>query len=101
MIGSIIGLMAATIATSSDPAAATPPPADPVPASSAPTPAKVKKIKDPGDKIVCISDALTGSHLGGVQICKKQKEWDAITSASRRMLDTTNKMQGGYKPPGG
>ena len=101
MIGSIIGLMAAAIAASSEPAAANLPAADSVPASSAPAPAKIKKIKDPGDKIVCHDDAMTGSHLGGVQICKKQKEWDAITTASKHMLDTTNHGGVGYKPGGG
>ena len=102
MIGSIIGLMAAALASSSDAAPlAGPSPADTPPASSAPAPAKVKKIKDPGDKIVCHDDAITGSHLGGIQVCKKQKEWDAITNSGQEMLNSTNRMQWGYKPPSG
>ncbi len=105
MISSVIALMAAAIATAGDVstggealAQASSAPAD---AAAPAKPAKVKKVKDPGDKLVCIEDAVTGSHLGGTPICKKQKEWDAITNASKNMLDNTNRMGTGYKPPAG
>ena len=101
MIGSIIGLMAAAVAASSDPAPANPPSADSLPASSAPVPAKVKKIKDPGDKLVCQDVAETGSHLGGVPICKKQREWDAITNASHKLMQDTTRAGLSYQHPGG
>ncbi len=102
MIGSIIGLMAAAMAAASDGAPTTnAQPADTIPASSAPAPAKIKKVKDPGDKIVCQDVAETGSHLGGVPICKKQREWDAITSASHKLIQDTTRAGLSYQHPGG
>ena len=100
MINAVIALLASAVATSGSPDAGSQPlaPTDTPPPTA---PAKpVKKAKDPGDKIVCHDDPATGSHLGS-SVCKKQKEWDAISNSSQQFLNTTNRMQGGYKPPGG
>jgi hypothetical protein len=101
MINAVIAMLASAVATSGpvDAGSQPLPTADTPPAAAAPA-KPVKKPKDPGDKIVCHDDPLTGSHLGST-VCKKQKEWDAITNASRNLLDNTNHQQMGYKPPGG
>jgi len=99
MIGSIIGLMAAAMASSSDPAP-TPPSADSLPASSTPA-VKPKPKKDPLDKIVCHEDAETGSHLSSAPICKTQRQWNEITAASHKLLEDTTRGGMGYKAPGG
>ena len=105
MISSVVALMAAAIAMAGDVStsgeALTQASSAPAEAPAPAKPVKVKKVKDPGDTLVCHDDAVTGSHLGGVPICKKQKEWDAITNASQHMLQDTIRMQGGYKPPSG
>ena len=104
MIISVIAFMAAaTASVSISPAAAgavaaassTPP------ASSAAPAAKPKPKKDPLDKIVCRDVGETGSHLGGVSVCKTQRAWEGLTSDSQKLLQDTTRGGMGYKSPGG
>ena len=97
MVGSMIALMAAAMVAASD-APATPPPAD---ADSAAPAKPVKKPKDPLDKIVCRDIQVTGSHLGGEEVCKPQRYWNALTEHGHQVLQDAQRLNSGMKPFGG
>lgn len=59
------------------------------PALSGPQPVASKPPKDPGDKVICISETMVGSRLSN-RICRKKSEWDAAREAGKRLLDRRN-----------
>ena len=104
MIISVIAFMAAAAASASDGSSASDavvPASSAPPAISAPPVVKPKPKKDPLDKVVCHEVGETGSHLGGISVCKTQRQWEAITNASQKLLQDTTRGGAGYKSPGG
>ena len=101
MIISAIAFMAAATASVSDGSAGagTVAAASSAPAAISAPPAKPKK--DPLDKIVCRDVGETGSHLGGVSVCKTQRAWEGLTKDSQKLLQDTTRGGMGYKSPGG
>jgi hypothetical protein len=76
-------------------AAADPPAAPAASPAQAEQPAKAAK-----PKLVCRTEQVTGSLLGGHRVCHTQQEWDVLAREGRKDLDDTTRRGLQFVPPG-
>jgi hypothetical protein len=58
-----------------------------------------KPKQDPGDKMICISEAVIGSHMSD-RVCHTKREWDATRQDSQHEIDLRNGELRAPKPKG-
>ena len=64
------------------------------------TPAKTAAAPDPLDRVVCRPIIPTGTRLPSGHLCQTQRDWNQLTSDSRKALETTQ-MHGDMSAPKG
>ncbi|MDF0546545.1 hypothetical protein PX699_29755 [Sphingobium sp. H39-3-25] len=55
---------------------------------------------DDSQKVVCRSEAVTGSIMARKKTCKTKAEWRAFTTETQRQKDKMFQGNGGMLPPG-
>jgi hypothetical protein len=53
-----------------------------------------EESEDPGAKVVCKTEKVTGSRTKTKRTCMTQKEWDELASQSRQGMDRINSQAG-------
>lgn len=77
----------------------TPAPVAPTPAvTTAPAPVVVKKTNDQ-DRVICKTEEVIGSRLGGHKTCMTKAQWDAVSASSRDAMTHAQTSAGFLVPP--
>ena len=96
VLATITFLAIACEATAQQPA---PPPTTPTSVVAAtPAPVVVKKTNDQ-DRVICHTEEVIGSRLGGHKTCMTKAQWDVVAASSRDAMTHAQSSAGFLVPP--